>query len=797
MIQFKSPDLIFLIPPVALFLIFLINRTFVGFRNRDEFKGYLKNKKRARLLMIISRIIIFSLLIIALAGPFISQEKLVNGSPKLKIFLDKSDSMGLFDSSIADTVMERVKSEIPVEIRTIATGNRSALGDAIVNYAQGDESILLVSDGNANSGRNLGDIMLFANRLNTTISALFIEPARSDALVKLLGPSMTTVNVETEFYAVVEEAGDMHAYTLTVEVDGKKALEQQVSGPATYSFKVSLSEGYHRMTARINAEDYFGDNNIFYKVVKVEPKPKVLFLTRSSSPLQQVMGSLYDLSISTALPSDYRKYSAIVLNNYPAGSISTEALGEYVADGNGLVVVGGKTSYDRGNYKNSVLESMLPVVVGTGGQEERKDINIVVLIDISGSSSELASASSMLTKEEVSKALALQLFQDLKPDDKVAVIAFHTKQILVSGLSPLSQKTGLAEKVGMIYSEKGPGTLISDAIASARKLLGPLSGSKNIILISDGIPGNPAEEDVNAARIAAQGGMKIYAMQVGDDSYGAEHLQAICDAGHGAYMKTDEGSRVKVIFGEGAPEQDNSYRIEIVNGYHFITKNLVLDGQVTGFNFVVPKQNADLLASTADGHALLAVWRFGLGRIAAMSTDDGSAWAGEMLNGKNSKLITKTVNWAVGDLSRNKEFDVSMKDAYLGEAIEVKVISNALPIDDTLTFSKVGEKAYTSSFTPKKTGFEQLLNAVVAVNYNRELSAVGINSELQSLVATSKGEFFKPDDIPSIVQKVKSDARRMETTKTSYAWILALAALSILMIELTIRKIAENRNTSK
>lgn len=795
MLQFLSPDLLFLIPAVILFLIFLMNRTFVGFRNKEDYKGYLANRKKTRMLMLISRIILFTLLIMALAEPFLSQEKLITGNPQLRIFVDKSDSMSLFETGIVDTILEQAQKEIPVELKTIATSNRSALGDSILNYAQGDESILLVSDGNSNYGRSLGDVMLFANLLNTTISAIDFQPTKSDAIVKIIGPTMTTVNVETELYAVVEEAGDLPIYRLTVEVDDQKVLEREVSSASTYSFKVSLSEGYHRIKAQINADDYFKENNVFYKVIKVEPKPKVLFLTKSTSPLQQIMGSLYDLRVASSLPSDYQKYSAIVLNDYPSSSINAEALGDYVAEGNGLFVVGGKNAYDRGGYKNSLFEGMLPVVVGTGGEEARKDVNIVVLIDISGSSSDLTSGS--LTKAEISKALTLQLFRDLKPDDKVAVIAFHTKQILVSGLSPLSQKTDLVEKVSRIYSQKGPGTLIEDALIAARKLIAPLSGSKNIILVSDGIPGGPASYDVSAAGIAAQNGIKVYAMQVGDDSYGAEHLQNIVQAGNGIYFKADESSKIKVVFGEGAPEKDNSYRMETVNGYHFITKNLVLDGKVTGFNFVVPKQNADLLASTADGHPLLTVWRFGLGRIASLSTDDGSAWAGELLNSRNSKLISKSVNWAVGDLSRNKEFDVSMKDTYIGEPVEVNVISNALPIDDSLKFSKIGENLYTSTFMPKKIGFEKFLNAIVAVNYNRELSAVGIDSDLQSLVFMSKGEFFKPDDIKGIIEKAKTDARRMQTTKVSYTWIFVVAALALFLLELTVRKIAENRNTSK
>ncbi|MBN2454461.1 VWA domain-containing protein [Candidatus Woesearchaeota archaeon] len=794
---FERLDILLLIPAVALFLIFLIKKNFVRFRNKTEYKGYLSSRKGTRILIFVSRTIIFSLLIIALSEPFNSETRLVKGEPKLTIFVDESESMKLFDTAeTVESIKNAVKSEIPVETRTVAFENRSALGDAILNYAQGDDSILLVSDGNSHYGRSLGDVMLFATKLNTTISALDMAAVRKDALVRVDGPSITTVDTDTEFFVVVDEAADMPAYVITVEVDDKEVFRQSASEPSRFSFTVALTEGYHKIKAEINSDDYFKENNVFYKVVKVEPKPKVLLVSQTSSPLQQVMSQLYDLSTSTSLSYDYQKYSAIVLNNMPESAIPVDDLAGHVADGNGLVVVGGKNSFDRGNYKGSVFESLLPVVVGTGTEDARKDVNIVILLDISGTSSARV-AGSDYTKAEIEKALALDLLKELKSDDKVAVIAFHTKQIEVSSLSTLSQKVGLEEKIGRIFSQPGPGTLIGEAIVAARKVLAPLSGSKNIILISDGLPGGPAADDVYAARIAAQQGTKVYAIQVGDDSYGAEHLKEITEAGNGVYFKATESTKLRILFGEPEQETDDTYRMEIINGYHFITRNLLLSGEVTGFNFVVPKPNADLLVATATNNPLLSAWRFGLGRIAVLSTDDGSAWAGQMLSKQNSKLITKTVNWAVGDLSRNKEFDVNIKDIYLGEEMQVAVISKAMPVHDPLKFSKTGENLYTSSFVPEQVGFEKVLNGVAAVNYNKELSAVGLNPQLYTLVFLSNGEMFQPDDYQSIIDKVENDARRMETTKVSYSWVFIIFALTLFIVEVAIRKIGENRNLNK
>ena len=57
---------------------------------------------------------------------------------------------------------------------------------------------------------------------------------------------------------------------------------------------------------------------------------------------------------------------------------------------------------------------------------------------------------------------------------------------------------------------------------------------------------------------------------------------------------------------------------------HFITKNVNLTANITGYNDVTPKAGAERLVITStNGKPVLTTWRFGLGRVAALTTDNG------------------------------------------------------------------------------------------------------------------------------------------------------------------------------
>ncbi|MBW2974826.1 hypothetical protein KY366_03845, partial [Candidatus Woesearchaeota archaeon] len=177
-----------------------------------------------------------------------------------------------------------------------------------------------------------------------------------------------------------------------------------------------------------------------------------------------------------------------------------------------------------------------------------------------------------------------------------------------------------------------------------------------------------------------------------------------------------------------------------------------------------------------------------------LSTDDGSRWAGELLSRDNSKIITRTINWAIGDFTKDNDFDVRTKDTTLGKSTDFNVISDEKPEYKGLEFSKVDAGLYSAKFMPQKEGFYHILDAVVGVSYNDEYEKIGLNPRLEELVTISGGKVFDPNDIENIRDTVISMSRRSRIETVNYRWPFAIAALIIFLIDVLIRRIRENKN---
>ncbi|HIG98601.1 TPA: VWA domain-containing protein [Candidatus Woesearchaeota archaeon] len=790
MAVFENPGILLLIPAMAVALFLIIRSDFVALKG-ERWKDYGKAKVRKRLVVFALRLVTLACLIAALAQPAVVKQELNSGDPVLTMLIDNSRSFDIFDREAAYLLKERLQDNIPVKARNIGSENVSAIGDEILASMTGNDNFLLVSDGRATKGRLLGDVLGVAAVMNSTINLLYLDQVRTDLSVRIEGPRVTTVGIDNEFIVTVDQAAPAAAppsgYRLVVELDGEVVLEKAASGTSDFKFTKKLSDGYHRIEAAIEADDFFPENNVFYRSVKVEKKPKVLLVSAGNSPLETLFTPVYDL---TTLPSlggvDLRGYYAIVLNDIPASGIDADKLSAFIDDGNGAVVFGGKNSYDKGGYGNKPLEGLLPVRVGTSADEAKKLVNIVLLIDISKSTGERFGSGSDSTVEDVEKALAIGILGDLKPDDRVAVVAFNSWSTVVRGLDRLSpeNRTILENSVkSLIFTG---GTRIAEGIKAARQLLAKEAGSNSIILFSDGQESGEGD-DIQAAGVAARQGTRIYAIGVGKGTNEA-HMQEIASAGNGFYLKPTEAQRLKIILNSGG--------LEKLSNIHFITRNVLLNARISGFNQVVPKSNADVLVATGEGRPVLTVWRLGLGKVVAISTDDGKGWASELLNRDNSVLLSRAVNWAIGDLGRNKQVDVSVRDTFLGDYFGIEVISNRMPEDNRLEFAKTGERAYSTEFRPESAGWHSFFDAAAAVNYPLELYNLGYDAELETLVKSTGGGIFTPEQKDALADKVRQDSRMLVTSRKSLAWLPLAAALVAFLAEIAIRR-AWERNEKK
>ena len=775
-----------------------INKTFVRFPNKEELQEHNRSRRWIRIFTTLTRATIFLLLLTAMASPFMSREEVVEGDLSISILADNSSSFELFNSTIAETLKSQLELAFPATLKYIAQGDRSPIADGVIASLKGNDHLLLISDGNTNHGRPLKEIVMFLANMNSTISILDLQPVKDDTGVVIRGLDKVVRGTEAPISVKVTQIGKETPYHIKVKVGTKVEIDEDIIGSKSYDISRRLGEGYHKVSAELTVEgdDNFADNNVYYKTVEVLKRPKVLVVSKKESYFYDLLMDIYDFARQDSLPDDLSDYTAVILNDIPMSDISLqqyERLSDFVINGSGLVVYGGQSSYDSGAYANSPIETLLPVKTGSSEKEDvkKEDVNIVLLIDVSGSTGGMFSGAEGDKKVDVEKALALSVLDNIKGNSKVGAIAFNTGAYVVSDLVPLNQNADLRDRISRLM--EGGGTDIAVGIRDAEFMLAKVKGSNNIILISDGITVSPGEALAETEK-AKRKGITTYTVGVGGDTF-EQLLKQMASAGKGSYFRPAQSQRLKIIFGE--PEEDEQCneekrKLALVNPNHFITEGLEIDASVTGYNFAAPKPTSIPLVATCNGKAILTVWRYGLGRVAAMSTDDGSKWSGQLMSAKNSEIITRMINWAIGDPSRREDFRVKAKDTNLGEPVRITVRSKSVPSNPLVNFTKIAEDTYEGDFIPTTAGYYDFLGAIVGVSYPLELEKTGINPEMINLAYATGGEVFDPGDIEGIINKTKALSRRIETEETDVTWPFLLAALVLFMIEILIRRVWES-----
>lgn len=802
--RFEEPFIILLLIPAILILILVITKSFVKIdKKRLNDPEFLKSRKRFRIFIFVTRLLIFTSLFLALAGPFGIVTEEVPGDLTLYMLIDNSSSMSLFDMKFIPTLQEQLEKRIPVKLSYISMQDTSNIGDGILGNLGKDRNMLLITDGQATKGTRLGDVLVYASSLNSSVSAIDMSQINEDVGVTISGPTKTISGVENVYRvninkAKIDESTALDSVRLVVGVDDDILFDGTTS-ESSFTFKNNFTDGYHRIVARITPigegeeADFFKDNNVFYKTTHVIPKPKILFVTETTSALKTIFDELYEVTQVNSLPTskdDLEQYYAVVLNDIPINRLKKiEALNEYVIEGNGLFVIGGYNSFDNGGYKGSAFESLLPVQVGAG-QLRQGDINIVIVLDISGSFTENNVATTGLA---TSKALAYSVIQDIHEKNNVGVVAFDEWPYLVSDLEPLlvSRSTTL-DKLTRLQGQGGQ-TDFTSGLKGAFNLLRGETGSKNIIFISDGYTWNDLirQQSKDIASAMRDYGIKMYVIGTGrnlDENF----LRNMATSGGGIYFTADTSNRLKILFGEAEKKDVGSaFSLFIIDPYHFITEALELSAVQYGYNQVVPKQSANLLITTDSGEPSVVSWRHGIGRVATLTTFSSGNNLGELLDRSNSKLLSRIVNWAIADPERKNDFYVDVPDARVNKVSEIFVRSNKFPKVKGLEFSKTDKNTYRATYINDKIGFRSILGAIYGVNYDWEFERTGVSVELDSLVSSSNGKIFTPNQVDEIVDHVKSVSRKTISQKKDFRNFFILFALVLLLGEIVTRRVRE------
>ncbi|MBU0980173.1 MAG: VWA domain-containing protein [Nanoarchaeota archaeon] len=813
-LELLYPERLWLIPILLLILLFFTLKTYVPINetNPNALKRAKKRRKAARAMMFLSRSLMIIALVIAIASPSMTITKKVSGSPSLNILVDRSRSTEVFDLDFVDGLNTRLGEQLATSLTEIGKGIKPRVGSDILANLEENGNLLLITDGHTDYGAEFNDVMTYANALNCSVSAVQLNPIRAETAIRVEGPTKVVSGLETSFNVLLSNTKSSNVH-VEVQVDDQTVLVEDTEGNEL-EFTKTFEEGTHQIIAKITNEDHFSENNIFYKTVRVVEKPEIFLVGSDNSPMGQVLNELYDIKRGSALPEDLSGYYAIVLDN--VADLDTKGLDSFLDDGNGLLAVGGKDSYEFAQY--SEMMRFLPVIPGLGNIEAKPDLNAVVIVDIS-------------SKDEraVAKAFAIDILDQFKPNDNVGLVAFAQEAFVMSQMSRMFQKDvpelkDELRKLGYRCSlnNRYVCSRFDLAFDLAIKQFRGVRGRKYIFLLSDGMFG-PSNRDppwtlINTLNEDNIQVIPVVTIPVTKDllsrfqdvdnlvvyKSGYNFMKSISDKTSqdeygGTIIKPTPKAlpQIAIITGKrqlDAEEGDEDKGLFVFDTSHFITKGVELSARLFGSNQVVPKSNGKLLVSTADGFPILIVGYYGLGRVASLATDNGQSWSPELFADKeNSELVSRTMNWAIGDPERKKESYVMITDGRIGGKVTVMVKSPAPPDADNIVFEKNGA-TYTGTVWPSEVGVHELLGQKFSVNHDIELAYLGMRPDMYELVSRTGGKIFKADSPGEIVEHVKEMANRRIREKSELRWPFIAFVLCLLLIEIITRRIVEYRN---
>jgi len=770
------------------------------------------NKKRG--LFLLWRSLTVLVVLLAIASPFVITEKdITKKSMSVTLIDDFTDSMQLYPDGSVQTLKEELEKDIGSTISSVNVMNisgESRLGDsvydAIVSSGVEKNVIVLRSDGQSTYGKDLLTVSEFAPSVKSNILTVIPELAKKDVYIKDIEVTeKLTAGSNVDGKVKVGLVGDSSSYEIVVKINEETVLDTsktQLAEEDEVAFSKTLEkEGIYRITATItpSTKDEFSENNIYFKTVNVVEKPEILLVTEAEdSPLAQVLKETYDVSTAESITGKPRQ-RAVVIDNIPKSGIKNyEALKDYLSEGNGMLVVGGRNAYDNGEYYESSFETLLPVKSVADSAGKKDQLVVIMLIDISGTSGWKFVQESKL---DVEKAIAINVLRALPEDALVGVLAFNTEAFVVSSIKKQTDKQLLEDKISRLQA--GGGTDIYAAQKKAEELLGIVQGNKNIVLLSDGGTVLPTvQKSYILAATQAEQGTKTYAVGVGRVIW-EDFLIKIAEMGNGDFFRPEETERLKIIFGSEEKE-DKDPGLITLNKNHFITKTVDLSGLSTsGHNRVTAKASAQVLVSTHSNDPAITVWRFGLGRIVALTLDNGNVWAPK-LYGQYSKLVSTMVNWVLSS-RKSGEVRLECEDALVGEEAVIRVVSdkeqNSVSGESgSLKLSQLDETNYYTTFKANAAGFKSFSlggqTCMMALNYPKEYYTLGVDEQGLEVISTvSGGNSYTDEDMSKlkndIIELAGQESKGRVIGQQNLQIYFSLLALGMFFLDVVLRRVSE------
>lgn len=682
--------------------------------------------------------------------------------------------------------------------------------------------IVLLTDGK----QTKGDI----NNLSYAITNSNVE------LLTILYDSEVTQDAYIENVTLPTYLHPGDTYSVTIQVESNYETDANLllyhGSTLSASNSVHLNKGANRFVIQQQVTDdtmeslhvkleAVGDtcveNDSFNAYSVVEAPPKTLVISGRNSGISafsavlDAAGCDYSTMSCINAPNTIEEmldYRCIILSDayideLPKGFL--ENIESYVKDyGCGFICCGGENSYALGGYRDSVLETILPVDMLLRSTNQLPSMAMVMIIDRSGSMSSAMDGGNGPTNLDVAIRSTTVAVDNLRDDDYVGVLTFDDGFDWQVPITKNTDRETIKKSIESI--NEGGGTTIKPAVKEAIAKLSDCDASiKHVVLLSDGMGETTDFRDVIAT--CTDSGITLSTVAIGDGSDTAL-LESLAKACNGRYYYSTLSTDLPRIFAQevylGADSYIQNGDISVsVRTNHDFAKNLFTEGwpNLNGYIAATPKPaSTGVIVSTEKEDPILTVWQYGLGRTIAWNSDVSGEWSGPY-SGQTDyvQLWKRVIDYSAGNGNLG---DDSVNIVNIGDSTEItyntgdyknktEIIANVIHPDGTTEEIKLHATApgkYQASISSTQKGLYHFNvrkeNDGQISNYITTASAVQFSDEYKFNVSTKAylnfiekyGKVITPSD--SVWTKIKAKNREKYPLTE---WLLGIGLLLFLM----------------
>ena len=723
--------------------------------------------------------------------------------------------------------VKKIQAVVNAERTDLAAAVR--LGTAAFPEA-GQKRLVLLSDGNENLGDGLAAV-LAVRSLGVSLDVLPLGQARRGdvAVQKLSLPSKLKkgATFDAKIFLQADQPGPatLRLYRNDQPL-GESRIELQ-AGKNLFTFPQTLTEpGFYSYDARIEvAGDPVPQNNRASAFTTVQGEPRLLIVAaepdQNSDLAAALRASRFEVKLTgvngfPANLAEMQSYDTIFLCNVEAGAMGAAGMAQLesaVRDfGVGLVCIGGDRSFAAGGYRNTPMESTLPVSMELDSKKVLPPGAVVLIMH----------GMEFDNGNQVARDCAIGVLNALGPQDEMGVLLWDGTERWLFDLQKVGDKKKLgAQLAGMNQCDLGS---FHNITAQAHEALKKSRASlKHIIVFSDGDPAPPSDELM--AQVVADR-VTLSTVLISGHA-GPETMIKMADLGKGRFHNVTSVAELPQIFIKETTVVLKSAIYEepfqpllkastdIVRGFGAAEFPPLL-----GYVGTSQKSRAQTPLWTPQGDPLLAHWQYGLGHAVAFTSDATSKWARDWLGWAKFRQFWSQVAQRSQRRLESSELQPEVVVDKAGGLVSVEAVDqegnyrnflnlHAIAVSpsgerQTIRLEQSGPGHYEAHFPTKAVGTyminvqefkdgelrgSQVVGA--SVSYSPEFSEAQPNFNLLRRLAEAGGgrvlDPRNPADNPFLHDRLKTFQPR-----DLWEWLLRLAVL-LFVLDVAVRRIQIER----